>query len=318
MSNDDPVRRIRAQAEAWLDGAASPAAEAHVQRSRDELERELSVSRVEVEMLGAALRQAQIDLDEANRRYADYFEHAPVGLLTLTRSGLVAEANVSAAMLLGVVRKDLLDESFDRFVADVDRDAWHGLFAEGLAPGGQAAGELTLCQGEAAPASRRVQVHCRRAETGAGPALLLTLTDVSGRQATEDMLRKLSLAVEQSPESIVITNLAGDIEYVNDSFVRIAGYARESLIGRNMSLLQSGKTPPAVYAQMWQTLKLGRTWHGRFTNRREDGSEYVESAIITPLREPSGRVTHYVAVKEIIRGKRRERRSTRTPPDGLV
>ena len=318
MSNDDPVRRIRAQAEAWLEGAASPTAGEYAQRSRDELERELGVSRVEVEMLGAALRQAQIDVDEARRRYADYFEHALVGWLTLTRSALVAEANVSAAMLLGVVRKDLLDESFDRFVADVDRDAWHALFAEGLAPGGQATGELTLRQGEAAPGSRRVQVHGRRAETGAGPALLLTLTDVSGRQATEDMLRKLSLAVEQSPESIVITNLAGDIEYVNDSFVRIAGYARESLIGRNMSLLQSGKTPQAVYARMWQTLAQGRTWHGRFTNRREDGSEYVESAIITPLREPSGRVTHYVAVKEIIRGKRRVRRSTRTPMDGTV
>ena len=305
MNDDDPVRRIRAQAEAWLDGADS---EAYAQRSRDELARELSVSRVEVELLGAALRQAQIDVDEANRRYADYFEHAPVGLLTLTRSGLIAEANLSAATLLGVVRKDLLDQGFDHFVADCDRDAWHALFADGLAPGGQATGELTLGHGDQTVA-RRVQVHCRRAETGAGPALLLTLTDVSGRQATEDMLRKLSLAVEQSPESIVITNLAGDIEYVNDSFVRIAGYPRESLIGRNMSLLQSGKTPPEVYAQMWQTLVQGRTWHGRFTNRREDGSEYVESAIITPLRQPDGRVTHYVAVKEIIRGKRRVRRS---------
>ena len=312
MSNDDSLRRIREQAEAWLGGAASEPAEAYATRSREELAHELSVRKVELELLGAALHQAQADLADARQRYADYFEHAPFGLLTLTRSALIAEANVSAALLLGVARKDLLDQSFDRFVADADSDTWHRLCAESLSPGGQATGELTLRAGEGAPSARRVQVHCRREETGAGPLLQLTLIDVSGRQATEDLLRKLSLAVEQSPESIVITNLAGEIEYVNDSFVRIAGYPRESLIGRNMSLLKSGKTSPEVYAQMWQTLAQGRPWHGRFTNRREDGSEYVESAIITPLRQPDGRVTHYVAVKEIIRGKRRVPRAPQT------
>ena len=311
MSNDVSVRRIRAQAEAWQDGAAAEPAEAYATRSRDDLAHELGVRQVELELLGTALRQAQADLDDARQRYADYFEHAPVGLLTLTRSALIAEANVSAALLLGVVRKHLLDQSFDQFVADADRDTWHGLFAGCLASGGPATGELTLAHGEGGGSARWVQVHCRREETAAGPALQLTLIDVSGRQATEDMLRKLSLAVEQSPESIVITNLAGEIEYVNDSFVRIAGYPRESLIGRNMRLLQSGKTPPEVYAQMWQTLAQGRPWRGRFTNRREDGSEYVESAIITPLRQSDGRVTHYVAVKEIIHGKRRVRRGQR-------
>ena len=121
-------------------------------------------------------------------------------------------------------------------------------------------------------------------------------------------MRKLSLAVEQSPESIVITNLAGEIEYVNEAFVRIAGYSREKLIGRNMRILQSGKTPRATYVELWDALTHGRHWKGDFINRREDGSEYVESAIITPLRQPDGRISHYVAVKEELTDKKRRGR----------
>ena len=155
---------------------------------------------------------------------------------------------------------------------------------------------------------RQVELHCLRVDTDAGATLRMTLTDVSGRYATEDLLRKLSLAVEQSPESIVITNLAAEIEYVNEAFVRIAGYPREKLVGRNMSILQSGKTPRSTYVELWDALSHGNHWTGDFINRREDGSEYVESAIITPLRQPDGRITHYVAVKADITGKQRRGR----------
>lgn len=122
----------------------------------------------------------------------------------------------------------------------------------------------------------------------------------AGRRAAEGQLRKLSLAVEQSPESIVITNLAAEIEYVNDAFVRNSGYQREELIGRNPRILQSGQTAPGTYAAMWAAVTQGRTWTGEFHNRRRDGSEYFESAIVTPLRQPDGTISHYVAVKKDI------------------
>jgi PAS domain S-box-containing protein len=124
-------------------------------------------------------------------------------------------------------------------------------------------------------------------------------------QAIQTMLSKLSLAVEQSPESIVITNLAAEIEYVNETFVQITGYAREELIGNNPRLLQSGRTPPETYTNMWDTLQQGQPWKGELHNRRKDGAEYVEFAIITPLRQPDGSVSHYVAVKEDITEKKR-------------
>ncbi|MDI6748387.1 MAG: PAS domain S-box protein [Rhodocyclaceae bacterium] len=138
-----------------------------------------------------------------------------------------------------------------------------------------------------------------------GTSSLVILYDLTERKAAEEQLRKLSLAVEQSPESIVITNVAAEIEYVNESFLRNTGYAREDVIGRNPRMLHSGNTSPATYIAMWDALTRGLSWKGEFINRRKDGSEYVEFAIVTPIRQPDGRITHYVAVKEDITEKKR-------------
>lgn len=125
------------------------------------------------------------------------------------------------------------------------------------------------------------------------------------RQAAETALRKLAQAVEQSPESIAITDLNANIEYVNESFVRNTGYSREELIGQNQRILQSGMTPQSVYDELWKDLKEGKTWNGEFYNKRKDGSEYIEHAIISPIRQLDGRITHYVAVREDITEKKR-------------
>ncbi|MFA4968169.1 MAG: response regulator [Sulfuritalea sp.] len=116
-------------------------------------------------------------------------------------------------------------------------------------------------------------------------------------EAAVEELRKLSMAVEQSPESIVITDLDGRIEYVNAAVTRVTGYSREELLGQNPRILQSGKTPQETYAVLWSALGRGETWKGELFNRRKDGSEYVEFAILSPIRDATGRVTHYVAVK---------------------
>jgi len=129
--------------------------------------------------------------------------------------------------------------------------------------------------------------------------------DITERKAAEEQLRKLSLAVEQSPENIVITNLDAEIEYVNEAFVRNSGYSREEAIGRNPRILQSGRTPQATYEALWDALTHGRPWQGELVNKRRDGSEYAEFAIITPLHQPDGTITHYVSVKEDITEKKR-------------
>ena len=131
------------------------------------------------------------------------------------------------------------------------------------------------------------------------------IEDISARIASEEELRKLSRAVEQSQASIVITNVKADIEYVNEAFLRRTGYTRQEILGQNPRILNSGETPRATHRALWQALQRGETWSGEFTNRKKDGSTYIEQAVISPLRQPDGTITHYVAVKEDITDERR-------------
>lgn len=127
--------------------------------------------------------------------------------------------------------------------------------------------------------------------------------NISERRVLEDALRKLSMAVEQSSNTIVITDLDARMEYVNANFTKITGYTREEALGQNPRILQSGKTPRTTYEGMWADLTAGKDWHGILFNKRKDGSEYIESAIISPVRQPNGEITHYLAIKQDITGK---------------
>jgi PAS domain S-box-containing protein len=132
-----------------------------------------------------------------------------------------------------------------------------------------------------------------------------TITDITQRKKIEDNLRKLSSAVEQSPESIIITDTQAKIEYVNDAFLDTTGYGRGEVIGQKASLLKSGLTPMGTYRALWNALKQGLSWKGEFVNQKKDGSQYIQLANISPLRQPDGRITHYVAVQEDITEKKR-------------
>jgi len=117
-------------------------------------------------------------------------------------------------------------------------------------------------------------------------------------------LTKLSQAVEQSPSTIVITDLDGNIEYVNEAFTQTTGYTKSEAIGKNPRFLQSGKTGAKVYDDMWDTLKLGKTWHGEFINKNKSGEEYIEGVKAAPIFQADGTISHYMAIKEDITDKK--------------
>lgn len=127
---------------------------------------------------------------------------------------------------------------------------------------------------------------------------------VAGRtadlQMANEQLRKLSIAVEQNPTAILITDLDAKIEYTNHAFTLITEYTSEEVRGQNPRILQSGQTPQRVYEEMWGALKSGRTWRGELRNRKKNGELYWESTIIAPIRNAQDMVTHYVDIKEDI------------------
>jgi len=124
--------------------------------------------------------------------------------------------------------------------------------------------------------------------------------DIRERIESEARLRSLSKAVENSPVTILITDPEGSIKYVNPKFTSLTGYSVEEVVGRNPSVLSSGRTPREVYDDMWRTLSDGGTWKGEFANRKKNGDLYWESASISPIVNESGKIVNYVAVKEDI------------------
>jgi PAS domain S-box-containing protein len=118
------------------------------------------------------------------------------------------------------------------------------------------------------------------------------------RVKAEEQVRKLSKALELSPDVVMITDSAGGIEYVNPGFTVVTGYNTKEVLGQNPRILKSGEHPPEFYKQLWDTIKTGQVWRGEFHNRKRNGALYWERASISPMRNAEGTITHYVAVKE--------------------
>jgi PAS domain S-box-containing protein len=126
--------------------------------------------------------------------------------------------------------------------------------------------------------------------------------DMTERNQVKDHLRKLSTVVEQSPVSIIITDPAGIIEYINPRFTALTGYSREEAAGRNPGFMKSGETPREEYCLLWETIGNGREWQGEFRNRKKNGELIWEWVVIAPVKDSNGTIIHYVGIKEDITG----------------
>ena len=143
---------------------------------------------------------------------------------------------------------------------------------------------------------------------GGGALVLIRALSRAHREILEAAraMTKLSLAVEQNPSSVVITDLDGNIEYVNQGFSSSTGYAAEEIIGRNASLLKSGLTPPSTFADLWASLSQGGSWKGEFINRSKAGELQTNFAHVLPIRQYDGRISNYVSIQEDITEKKRQ------------
>ncbi len=139
----------------------------------------------------------------------------------------------------------------------------------------------------------------RRYETHDGGHVLIR-ADITAQKRYEEELRKLSMAVEQNPAGVFITDLNGTIEYANPAFEKLTGYTSEEAVGKNPRILQSGKTSPQTYKSLWNTIRAGRVWRGEILNKKKSGEEFWEYATVGVITDDDGTATHYVAIKEDI------------------
>jgi two-component system, NtrC family, sensor kinase len=155
-------------------------------------------------------------------------------------------------------------------------------------------------------------------EAGELVAVVQTLHDITAQVRAEKALHLLSRAVEQTASTILITTPGGTITYVNQKFCQSTGFEPSEVIGQNSRILKSGMQSSELYQELWSTISSGNEWHGELHNRRKDGTTYWESAIISPITDARGAITHYLAVKEDITERKNAERQLRKKQSELV
>ncbi len=245
-----------------------------------------------------AERKAQARLLESEEMFRATFEQAAVGMVHLAPDGRILRANRAYREMTGYSADELSSMSFMDITPPEDRAACMDCMSR-------------LMNGKALTCGIEKRQVCKDGsivwveltasvvndDAGRPGYFVVSVKDITGRKEAERELRLLSAAVEQAGETIVVTDRDGGIQYVNAAFERTTGYTREEAVGQNPRILKSGKQPESYYRELWETISSGRSWRGRFVNRRKDGTLYTEDAFISPVFDESGQIVNYVGLK---------------------
>jgi PAS domain S-box-containing protein len=246
----------------------------------------------------------EIDRPAASRILATLIEASPLAIVTFDPDGVVTMWNPAAERIFGWSENEALGsrlpfvpaERQEEFLAHRRRALLGEVFTEP---------ELYRRRADGSPIVVSESISPLRRPDGTIYGIMSILMDVTEAKAVEESRARLTMAVEQAGESIVVTDTRGTIQYVNPAFERITGYDRAEVIGQNPRILKSGRHDEAFYRNMWETLRRGGIWRGTFLDKRKDGTLFEEDAVISPVRDPSGQVVNYVAVKRDVTNVRR-------------
>ena len=185
----------------------------------------------------------------------------------------------------------------------VDKEQANGV-TEALLSKGSWLGEMSAKKRDGSPFDTQVSAHLVWGMDGQPICMMASFLDITERKRAEFELRKLSQAVEQSANAVVVTDIEGNIEYANPKFVEVSGYSLSEVLGKTPSILNSGKHGPDFYRNLWQTIKNGGVWKGEIRNRRKDGTLYWEDSTITPIYDSAHTLINFIAVKEDITARK--------------
>ena len=240
------------------------------------------------------------ELKESEEKLRFAFEYTAVGMSRMGLDGKFQWINNAFTKILGYTLEDLLNEEFSKITFPEDRHIGERELKKMIS------GEVSSANFEKRYLHKNgtivwVSLVSSLIKSDNSASFLITqITDITDKKNAESELRKLSLAIEQSPDTIIITDPDGNIEYANPKTVEITGYTFEELRGKNPRILKSGETSPDEYKILWKTIKSGKQWTGTFHNKKKDGSLYWESASIAPILDAKGKITNYLAIKEDI------------------
>lgn len=243
-------------------------------------------------------KKAEKELNESEERFKKSFHSSPAAIEIIEfESNIVVEVNDAWCRLLGYSREMIVGKPADKVIA-FDPDDLRKISQEISVK--HAIQNTEICLFTRKKEQLTVLLSVEYYESGGVQYMISSMMDITDRKNAEEELIKLTRAVEQSPVSIVITDLNGTIDYINPKVSEVTGYSSSELLGKNPRLLSSGEHTSFDYQKMYKVIQAGGIWHGEFHNKTKQGDLIWESASISPVINDEGIMTHYIAVKEDI------------------
>ncbi|MEI8257701.1 MAG: PAS domain S-box protein, partial [Deltaproteobacteria bacterium] len=259
-------------------------------------------------------------LRSSETHWKTLLETLPDAVVISDHEGQIVIVNARAEDLLGYPREELLGQSIDILLAESQRGA-HVAHRAGFLGGMRS---RLMGSGRIFRARRKdgrtvpVEIGLSVIETPEGPWVVAIVHDVSAREAMIEQLALLGTALGAAANGIAISDARGVCEWINPGFTAITGYRPEDIVGKPLSLLRSGAHDKDFFRELWTTITAGRSWHGEITNRHRDGHLYVEEQTIAPVRNASGEVHHFIAIKQDITMRREMEDQLRTANETLT
>ena len=248
------------------------------------------------------------ELDQANQMLAALVAHAPVAIIVLDECRNVRIWNPAAERMLGWTAAEVLGKAPP--AVPRGREEEFQVVYDLLRQGGGISGMETQRQRkdgsllEVSLSAAAVRVGAGPGEPGGEFLVISVLTDITGRKRAEAEMLRLTTAVEQAAESVMVADTDGFIRYVNPAFCAMSGYSREEAVGQRTKLLRSGRHDRRFYAELWNRILSGQIWRGEFENRRKDGSLVPMETCITPVRGPRGGITSFICIAQDVSQRR--------------
>ncbi len=251
-------------------------------------------------------RQVESTLRDSEARFKALFQGAPDAIIITDKNSRVVLVNNQAITLFGYSMDELMGNSVDILIPERFREAYYKYQKAYI-------DEIDTRPGISLPLNgirknkREIPIEIALSPVKIPSGVIFTniIRDLTIRKEAEEQLRLQSVALESAANGILITDRNGNIQWVNPAFSKMTGYSVDEVIGKNPRIQKSGLVSQEIFTNLWRTIISGNVWHGELINRRKDGSTMTEEQTIAPVRDGSGQIIHFIAIKQDITERKR-------------
>ncbi len=247
-------------------------------------------------------------LDNERQKFVSLVENSIDSIGMATLSGEVLYANPAACKLLGMASLHSgIGTDIAQYYTGESQRILNEVALPAVASNGQWAGEIQVQHLQTGlPINVYESIFIVRDPNSGEPLCRATIArDITEQKRFEETLQLNMAAMEAAANGIVITDVMGKIEWSNSAFTKLTGYSADEALGQSIRILESGKHSAEFFEQMWKSISAGEIWHGEIINARKDGSLYDEEMTITPVRDSSGTISHFVGIKQDVTERRK-------------